>query len=66
MEQDLGVKLARDLSAKLVDGHGDHLAFWLLKQLSQSPGSVEPLGVYINLLAVIGHDGVVHGPDVTA
>jgi hypothetical protein len=27
---------------------------------------VEPLGVYLDLLTVIGHDDVVHGPDVTA
>jgi hypothetical protein len=66
VEQDLGVELARDLSAELVNGRGDHLAFRLLEQLSQAPGSVEPLGVYFDLLTVIGRDDVVHGPDVTA
>ncbi len=65
VEQDLGIKLAGDLSAELVDGRGDHLAFRLLEQLSQGPGVVEPLGVYFDLLIVISRDYVVHGPDVT-
>ncbi len=66
VEQNLGVELAGDLCAELVDGRGDHLISWLLKQLSQGPGPVEPLGVNLDLLTVIGRDDVVHGPDVTA
>ena len=66
VEQDLGIKLAGDFGAKLVDGCGYHFVFWLLEQLPQGPGPVEPLGVNLNLFAVIGHDDVVHGPDVTA
>jgi len=65
VEQDLGIKLAGVASVELVDGRGDHLAFRLLEQLSQGPGPVEPLGVYLDLLAVIGQDDVVHCPDVT-
>jgi len=51
---------------KLVDGLGDHFTFRLLEQLSHGPGPVEPLGVYLDLLAVMGRHDVVQGPDVTA
>ncbi len=66
VEQDFGIKLAGDFGAKLVDGCGVHLTFWLLEQLSQGPGPVKPHGVDLDLLAVTGHDDVVHGPDITA
>ncbi len=66
VEQDLGVKLARDLGTKLVEGRGNHLVLGLPEQLPQGPGPVESFGVDLDLLAVIGHNDVVHGPDVTA
>jgi hypothetical protein len=66
VEQDLSVELAINLCAKLVDGSGNHLILPFLEQLSQGPGPVEPFGVDLDLLAVIGPDDVVHGPDVTS
>jgi hypothetical protein len=63
VEQDLGVKLAEILVQSLLMAVVT-ISFsgcWV-----QGPGPVEPFGVDLNLLAVIGHDDVVHGPDVTA
>jgi hypothetical protein len=34
--------------------------------LSQSPGPVEPFGVDLQFLAVVGRDDVIHGPNVAA
>ncbi len=65
MEQNLSIKLARDLGAKLFNGRGNHLVFRLLEKLPQCPGPVEPFGVDLDLLAAIGLDDVVHGPNVT-
>ncbi len=66
LDQDLGVELARDLLAESVDRLCNLLVFRLLEQLSQGPGPVEPLGVDLNLFAVVGRDDVIHGPDVAA
>ncbi len=66
VDQDLGVELAGDLLAESVDRLRDLLVLRLLEQLSQGPGPVEPLGVDLNLFAVVGRDDVIHGPDVAA
>ncbi len=66
VDQDLGVKLAGDLSAESVDSCCDFLIFWLLEKLSQGPGPVKTFGVDLDLLAVICRDDVIHGPDVAA
>jgi len=66
VEEDLGVESSRDSCPKLGDGGSNHLALLLLEELPQGPSPVQPLGMDRDLLAVIGRDDVVHGPDVTA
>ncbi len=66
VDQDLGVELAGDLLVESLDHLLDLLVLGLLEQLSQGPGPVKPLGVDLNLLAVVGHDDVIHGPNVAA
>jgi len=53
VDQDLGIELARDISVESVDSLRDFLVFWLLEELSQGPGPVEPFGVDLGLLTVI-------------
>ncbi len=63
----IGMGEKRGTSVKADDAGGsDHLALLLLEELPQGPSPVQPLGVDRDLLAVIGRDDVVHGPDVTA
>ncbi len=66
VDQDLGVELAGDLLEESVDRLRDFLILWLLEELSQGPGPVEPFGVDLNLLAVVSRDDVIHGPDIAA
>ncbi len=66
IDQYLGIELARDLCAESVDCRRDLLVLWLLEKLAQGPGPIQPLGMDLDLLAVVGCDDVVHGPDVTA
>jgi len=37
-----------------------------VEKLIQGPSPVEPFGVDLNLLAVVGRDDVIHGTDVAA
>jgi len=66
VDQNLGVKLAGDSFPKSVNCLRDLFIFQLLEKLAQSPGPVEPFGVDLDLLAVVSHDDVIHGPDVAA
>ncbi len=66
INQELGIKLAGDSFPESVNRFGDLFVFRLLEKLAQSPGPVEPFGVELNLLAVVGRDDVIHGPDVAA
>ncbi len=66
IDQDLSIELARDSFPELVNRFHDLFVFRLLEELGQSPGPVEPFGVDLDLLAVVGRDDVIHGPDVAA
>ncbi len=66
IDQDLGVKLARDSLLELVNRFRDLFDLRLLEKQGQSPGPVKSFGVDLDLLAVIGRDDVIHGPDVAA
>jgi len=66
MDQDRSIELAGDSFPELVNRFRDLFVFWLLEELGQSPGPIEPFGVDLDLLAVVGHDDVIHGPDVAA
>ncbi len=66
VDQDLGVEFAGDSFPESADRFCDLFVFWLLEKLAQSPGPVEPFGVDIQFLAVVGCDDVSHGPNVAA
>ena len=66
VDQNIGVESAGDSLPEPVDRFCDLVAFWLLEKLAQSPGPVEPFGVDLQFLAVVGRDDVIHGPDVAA
>ncbi len=66
VDQVLGIEFAGDSFLESVDRFCDLFIFWLLEQLAQSPSPVEPFGVDLHFLAVIGRDDVIHGPDVAA
>jgi len=64
--EDLGVELAGYLLAESVDCFRDFPVLQLLEKLTQGPSPVEPFGVHLNLLTVLGRDDVIHDPDVAA
>ncbi len=66
VDQDLGIEFAGDSFPELVNHFCDLFIFRLLEKLGQSPGPIEPFGVDLDLLAVVGRDDVIHGPDVEA
>jgi hypothetical protein len=66
VEQDFSIELPRHLGAKLFNCCGDHLVFRVLEKLPQGQRPVQPYGVDLNFVAVIGHDDMIHGPDVVA
>ena len=66
VDQNIGVESAGDSLPESVDRFRDLFVLWLLEKLSQSPGPVEPFGVDLQFLAVVGRDDVIHGPDVAA
>ena len=66
VDQNIGVESAGDSLPEPVDRFRDLFVLWLLEELSQSPGPVEPFGVDLQFLAVVGRDDVIHGPDVAA
>ncbi len=66
VDQDLGVEFAGDSFPESVDCFCDLFIFLVLEKLAQSPGPVEPFGVDIQFLAVVGRDDVIHGQDVAA
>ncbi len=65
VEEHVGIKLSSDLGPEFLDGCCDNLILGLLEKFAQSSGPIKPLGVNLNVLRLIGHDDVVHGPDVT-
>ncbi len=64
--EDLSIELAGDLLAESVNCFRDFPVLWLLEKLTQGPSPVEPFGVDLNLLTVVGRDDVIHGPGVAA
>jgi len=66
LDQDVGVESSRDLAPESVDSLQHDFAFGLLKELRKRPGPFQPFVQDLDLLAVIGRDDVVHGPDVAA
>ncbi len=60
------MEFAEDLFPESVARFCDLFVFWLLEKLAQSPGPVEPFGVDLHFLAVIGRDDVIHGPNIAA
>ena len=66
VDQDLGIEFAGDSFPELVNHFRDLFIFLLLEKLGRSPGPIEPFGVDLDLLAVVGRDDVIHGPDVAA
>ena len=64
VDQNISVESAGDSLPESVDRFRDLFVFWVLEQLSQSPGPVEPFRVDLQFLAVVGRDDVIHGPDV--
>jgi len=66
LNQDICIESSSDLGSQAFDSRDDNFALGLLEQLWQCPRPVEPFVQDLDLLAVIGRDDVVHGPDVAA
>ena len=62
----LAIELAGDSFPELVNRFRDLFVFRLLEELGQGPGPIKPFGVDLDLLAVIGRDDEIHGPDIAA
>ncbi len=66
VDQGVGIELPRDSLAQLLDGFRDLFVFWLLEELANRPGPIQPLGVDLCFLGVISGDEVIHCPDMAA
>ncbi len=66
VEKHVSGKLSSDLGLEFLHGRCDDLILGLLEKFAQSPGPIKQLGVDLNVLGLISHDDVVHGPDVTS
>ena len=66
VDQRVRVELPGDPLPELLDRFRDLFVFWLLEELSDRTGPVQPFGVDLSFFSVISGDEVVHGSDVAA
>ncbi len=66
VDQRVRIELPGDPLLELLDGLRDLFVFWLLEELSDRPGPVQPFGVNLSFFSVISGDEVIHRSDVTA
>jgi hypothetical protein len=66
VDQRVRVELPGDPLPELLDRFCDLFVFWLLEELSDRQGPVQPLGVDLGFFSVISGDEVVHCCDVAA
>jgi hypothetical protein len=66
IDQRVCIELSGDPLPELLDRFHDLFVFWLLKELSDSPGPIQPFGVDLGFFSVISGDEVVHCSDVAA
>jgi len=60
VDQCVRVELPRDPLPELFDRLRDLFVFWLLEELSDRPGPVQPFGVDLGFFSIISGDEVIH------
>jgi hypothetical protein len=66
VDQRVRVELPGDPLPELLDRFRDLFVFWLLEELSDRPGPVQPFGVDLGFFSVISGDEVIHCSNVAA
>ncbi len=66
VDQRVCIELPGDPLPELLDRLCDFFVLWLLKELPDGQGPIQPFGVDLRFLSVIGGDEVVHRSDVAA
>ena len=66
VDQGVRVELPRDPLPELFDRLRDLFVFWLLEELSDRPGPVQPFGVDLSFFSIISGDEVIHCSHVAA